>query len=188
MDFDVDKWHREAEEKRKKKAESLLKIAEFLNKCGYKYIVVQYQGCGDEGESMESEGYKTDNDFKESQYDGGEYIKDSDWIDGRSVPLPKDKWEWSRQQIEVRNCMKEYNQLHNTNIELNYMISDLIGYDWYNNEGGQGRIILDTVKKILYVEGQMNTNAHVEIESTRYLDNSKPFEERVGKEIVDRGC
>ena len=185
--FDVVKWEREAEEKRKKKAESLIEISKFLNKCGYKYIVVQYHGYGDEGESMESEGYKTNVDFKASEYDGGEYIKTSDWIDGKSVPRPKDKWEWTRQQVEVKNCMKKYNQVRNTSIELNYMISDLIGYDWYNDEGGQGRVILDTTNKTLYVEGQLNTNAHIEIESTRYLDNSKPFEERVGNKVVNRG-
>ena len=185
--FDVEKWEKEEEEKRKKKAKSLVEIAGFLKKAGYKYIVVQYQGCGDEGEAFESEGYKTVKAFKESCFDGGEYVKKSDWVDGKSIPRPKDKWEWSRQQIEVQDCMKKYNNMHDTNLELNYIISDLIGYDWYNGEGGQGRVILDTTKKTVHVEGQQNTNAHIEVESKRYLDNSKPFEERVGNQVIDRG-
>ena len=185
--FDYEKWQREAEEKRKKKAESLIDISKFLNKCGYKYIVAQYQGAGDSGESFESEGYKTDKDFKASCFDGGEWIKKSDWVDGKSIPIPKDKWKWSRQQIEVQNCMDKYNALNDTKHELEYLLSDLIGYDWYNNEGGQGRVVLDTTKNIVYVEGEQNTSAHIEVESTRYLDDSKPFDQRVGDEVIDRG-
>ena len=187
--FDVDKWRREEEEKRKKKAESLITIADFLNKCGYKYIVVQYQGSGDCGDAFEAEGYLTEEDFKQSEYDGGEYIVKSDWSNEnqKRTERPESEWEWSRQQIELRRCMEKYNALDDTKIELNYLLSDLIGYDWYNNEGGQGRVILDTTKKTLTVEGQQNTNAHIEVESKRYLDNSKPFVETVGNDVIDRG-
>ena len=189
LSFDVDKWHREEEEKRKKKAESLITIADFLNKCGYKYIVVQYQGSGDEGEAFESEGYLTEEAFKESEYDGGEYIVTSDWSNEnqKRTERPESEWEWSRQQIELRRCMEKYNALDDTKIELNYLLSDLIGYDWYNNEGGQGRVILDSLRKSVTVEGQQNTNAHIEVDSKRHLDNSKPFVETVGNEVVDRG-
>ena len=83
--------------------------------------------------------------------------------------------------------MDKYNALNDTKYELEYLLSDLIGYDWYNNEGGQGRVVLDTTKNIVYVEGEQNTNAHIEVESKRYLDDSKPFEERVGNEVIDRG-
>ena len=185
--FDVEKWEREREEKRKDKARELIEISKFLKKCGYKYIVTQYQGCGDSGEAMESEGYKTKKDFDKSYYDGCEYIKKTDWVDGKSIPIPKDKWKWSRNQIEVQNCMDKYNACFGTKIELEYLLADLIGYDWYNNEGGQGRVVLDITKNIVYVEGEQNTNAHIEVESKRYLDDSKPFEERVGNEVIDRG-
>ena len=189
MTWDYEAYKRKEEENRKKKAESLITIADFLNKCGYKYIVVQYQGSGDEGEAFESEGYLTEEAFKESEYDGGEYIVKSDWSNEnqKRTERPESAWEWSRQQIELERSMKKYYALDDTKIELNYLLSDLIGYDWYNNEGGQGRVILDTTKKTVTVEAQQNTNAHIEVESKRYLDNSKPFVETVGNDVIDRG-
>ena len=139
-------------------------------------------------EASLSEG-KTEEEFKQSKYDGGEYIVKSDWINEQQKSIPREEkdWEWSRQQIELQRCMEKYNALEDTKIELQYLLSDLIGYDWYNNEGGQGRVILDTTKKTVTVEGQQNTNAHITVDSKRYLDNSKPFVETVGNEVVNRG-
>ena len=174
-----DKWEdyeKKAEEKRKVKAKQMIDIAKHLNLCGYKYIVVQYQGAGDSGDSYECEGYKTKEEFNDSSYDGGEYIQRNDWSNGDSKPIPKDKWVWTRQQIEVQNCMDKYNALHDTKHELEYMLSDLIGYDWYNNEGGQGRVILNTKECTIEVDGQQNTQSYFKCTEKRYLDGSKPIE------------
>ena len=183
--FDVEKWEREREAKRKDKARELIEISKFLKKCGYKYIVAQYQGCGDSGEAMESEGYKTKKDFKESHQDGGEYIKKSDWVDGKSIPIPKDKWKWSRQQIEVQNCMDKYNALNDTNYELEYLLADLIGYDWYNNEGGQGEIVWDLEKEEFRVDGQQNRYACYDVKETYFMDGRDP-ETEYGDEVYER--
>ena len=174
MTWNYDEYRAREEAKRISLAEDVIGIAKYLNKCGYKYIVVQYQGAGDSGDCYECEGFKTQEEFNQSKYDGGEYVKKSDWIDGQSVPLPKKEWVWTRQQIEVENCIEKYNAMNNTKHDLPWMLTDLIQYDWYNNDGGQGRVILDTEKCIVEVEGQQNTTAYFNASEKTYLDGSQP--------------
>ena len=183
VEFDYEAYKAKEEAKRVKAGKKMIDIAKHLNKCGYKYIVVQYQGAGDSGDSYECEGYKTKASFDKSRYDGGEYIQRTNWDGGTSIPIPKDEWVWTRDQIEVGDCMKKYNKIHQTDYELEYMLTDLITYDWYNNEGGQGRVVLDTEKCIVHVDGQQNTNAYFNAGETIYLDASKPNEENYDTEL-----
>ena len=73
-----------------------------------------------------------------------------------------------------RNCVEKYNAMNDTKYDLPWMLTDLIQYDWYNNDGGQGRVILDTEKCLVTVEGQQNTRAYFNASETTYLDGSKP--------------
>ena len=51
VEFDYEAYKAKEEAKRVKAGKKMIDIAKHLNKCGYKYIVVQYQGAGDSGDS-----------------------------------------------------------------------------------------------------------------------------------------
>ena len=57
---------------------------------------------------------------------------------------------FTRNQRVLKEQYNEFRKQHpdmNFNDELHWMLVDLIDYDWYNNEGGQGEVVWDLDKE-----------------------------------------
>jgi len=171
---------------RKEKAKKLTKIGEALIEEGYTHLVLHYQGCGDSGDFAELQAYKSKEDFDKRGCEE-EYVRRCDWVDGKTIPIPEDQIIETHNQSEIRAFEDKYNKDNKTKIDLSEEMADQITYDWYNNEGGQGRVIWDLKSKCIFVDGEQNTNAHVEVTSSTWIDDSQPDKETWGNEVIDRG-
>ena len=72
---------------------------------------------------------------------------------------------------------KEYNDkadFGNDGDELHYVLSSMIGYDWYNNDGGRGELIWDLKKEKIFVDGYQYYQGEVECQETYFLDGKEP--------------
>ena len=167
--FDVDKWMRQRKSQRISKAKSLKNISKFLLKNKYKYIVVHYDGCGDSGESHQAEGYITEESFIKrglsAQYKPWNHDKKEDF----------DEWEgMTRNQKDIDKLVKEYNEKNNSDICITDLLTELIDYDWYNNEGGQGQVIFNIKEGYVLVDGEQNTSACYDVLEKYFLDGTNP--------------
>ena len=185
----MDSW--EDYEKKQKiirnaRAKKLIHLGDALIKEGYTHLVLHYQGCGDSGDYAELQGYKSEEDFFKRGNEE-EYVKRYDWTDGKSTPLPENEIIATHNQKELRVFEEKYNKKNNTTHDIAEEMGDQITYDWYNNEGGQGRVIWDLKTKCIFVDGEQNTNAHVEVTSSTWIDGSKPDKETWGEEVINRG-
>ena len=173
MDFDVPKWLKERKEKRHSGAMALEGFREFMYKKGFKYLVVHYDGAGDSGESYEMEGYKTNKSFS-ARKNNSEYISFSNWDNGKSTPIPEKEayQKGTREQYNVFKALKQWNKLSKESIDC-YSIVDLIDYDWYNNDGGQGCVIFDLKNSRIEVQGEQNFMDHQCVTERLYTDGRK---------------
>ena len=152
---DWEKEHQERERIRRHKATTYLSgLRVILMKEGFKSIVVHYDGCGDSGEVFDAEGFKDiskDHDLECSQ----EYFSKMDWDrNGRNhKKIPEDEWKCSRHQNTLKKIERDYLKTTGYNEELVYLLSDMIDYDWYNNDGGSGKVIWRLEKNTIKVDG-----------------------------------
>ena len=143
----VKNWMHERKVHRMSKAESLKDLAAYLKDLGYKYIRVWYEGAGDSGECFHAEGWKKEINLETKDHRGS-------WPDVyQSKPYNYNKKEdfdeWEGMTRNQRDLEKSYNLFRknhpdqNLDSELHYELTNLIDYDWYNNEGGQGEVVWD---------------------------------------------
>ena len=150
---DWEKEYQERERVRKQEASKyLLGLREILMKEGFKSIVVHYDGCGDSGEAYDAEGFKdiSEDDDRKSGY---EYIDKYDFDSSNHNQIPVDEWKCTRFQNIIRKIEDNYEGKTRDNSELIYLLTDMIDYDWYNNEGGSGKVIWRLEENKVEVDG-----------------------------------
>lgn len=151
---DMTDWEKEYQDReriRRHKANTYLSgLREILMKEGFKSIVVHYEGCGDSGEAFDAEGFKdiSENDDRKC---GHEYI--NQYSDDRMTRIPIDEWKCTRFQHIIRKIEDNYAKAASYKEELVYLLTDMIDYDWYNNEGGSGKVIWRLEENKLEVDG-----------------------------------
>ncbi len=187
MDFDFEKWMLERRMKKQGSVESLEGFRQFMLKKGFKYLVVYYEGGGDSGECYEMEGYKTIKSFKENDDTGSEYISFRDWENkdknGKPIVIPEDDAykKGTKGQYNVFKALKQWKKKTGEDIDA-WKITELIDYDWYNNDGGSGRVIFDLKKGEINIIGYQYTQAYYDITEKLYTDG-KPGEYYYGDEV-----
>jgi len=185
----VANWIESRKTKRISKAQSLQDLATFLRDIGYKYIRVWYEGAGDSGECFHAEGWKKEIDI-ESKDDEG-YYPDTYQHKPWNYNKEGDFDEWKGMTRNQRDLEKQYTMFikehpdQNLESELHWEIVNLVDYDWYNNEGGQGEIVWDLEKEEFRVDGQQNRYACVDIKETYFMDGKNP-ETEYGDEVYER--
>ena len=185
----VEGWVKRRVAKRVSKAQSLKDLAAYLKDLGYKYIRVWYEGAGDSGECFHAEGWKKEINLETKDHRGS-------WPDVyQSKPYNYNKKEdfdeWEGMTRNQRDLEKSYNLFRknhpdqNLDSELHYELTNLIDYDWYNNEGGQGQVVWDLDKEEFRVEGEQNRYAAVQVKETYYMDGKQP-DTWYGDEVYER--
>jgi len=185
----VKNWIEERRAKRISKAQSLKDLAAYLKDLGYKYIRVWYEGAGDSGECFEAEGWKKEINLESK--DGNGYYPDTyqskPWNHNKEEDF--DEWKgMTRHQRDLDKSYTLFNKNHpdqNLNSELHWELVDLVDYDWYNNEGGQGEVVWDLEKEQFRVDGQQNRYAAVDVKETYFMDGKQP-EVWHGDEVYER--
>ena len=178
------------EKKTKNRLEALKILSKIYLEKGYKYIRVWYEGCGDSGECFHAEGWKGKIDL-ETKDENGYYPNTYEsiaWNHNREENF--DEWKnMTRNQREVHKIFKEfsrnYQDLLTSNDDLQYVLADMIDYDWYNNEGGQGEVIWDLNKGTIKIEGQQNVQSYNEITTTYNMSGNK-IEQTFNSELQER--
>jgi len=96
-----------------------------LNLLGAREVVVEFSGAGDSGQI-------------DSVY----------YLDKNNEPqdIPKDMIAWTSQTYGHEQPKTEESTLEDAIEDICYRSLDGTGLDWYNNEGGQGRLIIDFKK------------------------------------------
>lgn len=173
MDFDFEKWTLERRNKKQGSVESLEGFRQFMLKKGFKYLVVYYEGAGDSGDCYEMEGYKTIKSFKENDDQGSEHISHYDYSnnDRKEIPIKEAYKKGTRGQYNVFKALKEWKKKTGEDIDA-WKITELIDYDWYNNDGGSGRMIFDLKKGKISVIGYQYTSAYYDITETLHVDGT----------------
>ena len=168
-------WMKERTAKRVSKAQSLKDLGDYLKDLGYKFIRIWYEGCGDSGECYHAEGWKDkinlkgDKNWPETnQYKPFNHDKKEDF----------DEWKgMTRNQKELEEQYRLFKENHpdnNLESDLHYELVELVDYDWYNNEGGQGELVWDLEKGEFLVDGEQNVTDCVEVVERYYINGRKP--------------
>ncbi len=130
-----------------------------LRKAGIKYITVAYEGCGDDGEAYDCEAFLTHKHFKDRGRDHGwnRDLSDSQRDEYKRIE--------SKNRKKLDNLQKKFNSSfdfktrnwHGDLVDRDFNIQDIlvssINYDWYNNEGGSGTVILNVENETIEVDG-----------------------------------
>ena len=185
----VKNWMHKRKVQRMSKAQALKDLAAYLKDLGYKYIRVWYEGAGDSGECFHAEGWKKEINLESK--DGKGYYPDTyqhkPWNHNKEEDF--DEWKgMTRNQRDLENSYNLFRKNHpdqNLNSELHWELVELIDYDWYNNEGGQGAVVWDLKKEEFRVEGEQNRYAAVQVQETYFMDGSDP-ETWYGDEVYER--
>ena len=168
-------WHHNRKLKRINRGISLKSFGTFLLDRGYTHITIEYEGSGDSGECFCAEGFKSKDDFEArgGDYSQGERI-------GGWCGLDKIE-EGTHNQKELSDLFKTYKD-YNPDVdfgnadtdELHYLLSSMISYDWYNNDGGQGEVVWDLKKEIIKVEGEQNYQGQYDCHEQYSLNGEEP--------------
>ena len=189
MEFDVDKWQKERKEKRINQAKALETLGSYLKELGYKYIRVWYEGAGDSGECFEAEGWKEEINLEKKDHRGNypDTYESKPWNHNKEENF--DQWKgMTRNQKLLQEQYDKFRKEHpdiKFNSELHWELVDLIDYDWYNNEGGQGEVVWDLEKEEFRIDGQQNRYAAVDIKETYFMNGKQP-ETWYGDEVYER--
>ena len=155
----------------------LKKLGKFLFDNGFKYIRVAYEGSGDSGDCFYAEGFKDKKSFDNRGWH--EHENYGNWNDGKRTFKPgEDKWSnFTRFQKDLVDLYAEF-QLQNPKVkssgECHWDIVDMINYDWYNNEGGQGDVLWDLENNCITVEGEQNQMSSIGCEEIYDLSKNEP--------------
>ena len=185
----VKNWIESRKAKRISKAQSLRDLAEFLRDLGYKYIRVWYEGAGDSGECFHAEGWKGKINLTRKKDDNSwpEDYQHKPWNHSKEENF--DEWkDMTRNQRVLEEQYNEFRKHHpdmKLNDELHWELVDLIDYDWYNNEGGQGQVIWNLEKEHIEIDGQQNVYSCRDALEKYYLNGDDP-EYGQGDEIYER--
>jgi hypothetical protein len=185
----VKDWMHKRKVHRMSKAQSLKDLAAYLKDLGYKYIRVWYEGAGDSGECFEAEGWKKEINLTstEDKHSWPEDYQPKPWNHNKE----EDFDEWKGMTRNQRDLQKSYDLFRlnhpdqNLNDELHWELVDLVDYDWYNNEGGQGEVVWDLEKEEFRIDGQQNRYAAVDVKETYFMDGKEP-ETWYGDEVYER--
>tara|TARA_R100000781_G_scaffold114850_1_gene87222 strand:+ start:2603 stop:3211 length:609 start_codon:yes stop_codon:yes gene_type:complete len=151
-------------------------FGKFLLDRGFTHILVSYEGAGDSGECYYAEGFKDDEyteALRNTRYGTigehlGQYHTESKIDEGK------------HRQKEVRELFDTYKSLNpewkpaRDMDGIDYVLTELISYDWYNNEGGQGDVIWDLHRNKVTVEGYQNYRGEYECKEEYFLDGRDP--------------
>jgi len=181
-------WLAKRKARRVSKANSLKDLGAYFKELGYKYIRVWYEGAGDSGDCYEAEGWKGKIDLESKD--------NNTWPDTyQSKAYNHNKEEnfdeWKDMTRNQKQLQKEYSIFlkqhpdNNLQSELEWELVDLVDYDWYNNEGGQGELVWDLGKESFNVKGEQNTYSCYDIKETYFMDGREP-ETEYGQEIHER--
>ena len=178
--FDVDKWMKERKTKRIAKCKQMDKLGKYFKHLEYKYLRVSYQGSGDSGEAFTTEGWKDDSwnelvglDYQEHNYGSWDNEKQ------KYIMKPGEtKWTTlTRNQKQILKAYDSWKKEHpdsKLSSDISYVLVDLIDYDWYNNEGGQGCVIWDLEAGQVYVDGEQNVYAHRTATEKYFVNGDDP--------------
>ena len=169
--FDIDKWYEERKIARINKAKSLKSLNKYFKDLGYKYIRVWYEGAGDSGECFHAEGWKSEINIEyksDYQYKPWNHNEEKDFDEWKN--MDRNQKELS---IEYSKYIKEHPD-EKLSSDLHWFIVDIVDYDWYNNEGGQGEVIWDLEKESITVNGEQNRRSYIECKEEYFLDGSDP--------------
>jgi len=171
-------WMEKRKAKRIDKAASLKDLKDFLKDLGYKFIRIWYEGAGDSGECFEAEGWKGEINLNEKQ-NGRTWPEDyqhKPWNHNKEEDF--DEWKgMTRHQRDLEKSYDLFKKNHpdqNLNSELHWELVELVDYDWYNNEGGQGEVVWDLEKEEFKVNGEQNRYACVGVKETYFMDGKEP--------------
>ena len=185
--FDVDKWQKDRKDKRISKAKQLKILGIYLKDLGYKYIRVWYEGAGDSGECFHAEGWKGKINLKHPKDNYEEDYQHKPWNHDKQAEFD----EWGGMTRNQRILEEQYNEFRkehpdqNFEAELHYELVNLIDYDWYNNEGGQGQLIWNLEKEHIEIDGQQNVYSCRDALEKYYLNGDDP-EYGYGDEVYER--
>ena len=182
-------WMAKRKAKRISQATSLKELGDYLKDLGYKYIRVYYEGSGDSGESFEAEGWKGEIDL--SRDDDGtkwpENYQSQAWNHDKEENF--DKWkDMTRNQKELEEQYRLFKEHHpdiNLQSDLHYELVEMIDYDWYNNEGGQGELVWHLKTGKFVCNGEQNHSSCVDVKETYFIDGSEP-ETEYGDKVHER--
>jgi hypothetical protein len=93
-----------------------------LNLLGAKRVYVSFRGGGDEGQVEET------------------YYRD---VNDNTHEIPSDMIAWTKQAYGQQQAETKNETLVEVLEDLCYRALDETGWDWYNNDGGQGELIID---------------------------------------------
>tara|TARA_Y100000593_G_scaffold81932_1_gene153570 strand:- start:926 stop:1516 length:591 start_codon:yes stop_codon:yes gene_type:complete len=171
-------WMRKRKAHRMSKAQSLKDLAAFLRDIGYKYIRVYYEGAGDSGECFHAEGWKKEINLEKKDDRGSwpDLYEHKPWNHNKEEDF--DEWKgMTRNQKELEKQYEMFRKEHpdqNLNSELHWELTELVDYDWYNNEGGQGEVVWDLKKEEFRIDGEQNRYACVGVKETYFMDGKEP--------------
>lgn len=166
-------WQETLDLRRSESAKYLSELRPLFMKEGFKCIVIHYDGGGDSGESYAAEGFKhtrhdTDNNSNQ------EHFEERTWDDGGKVrQIPIDEWKCTRYQNVIKKIEVEFRTNNVTELdtpELSYALTELIDYDWYNNEGGGGRVIWELEDNRVIVDGYQTFYDTTQVDEKYSLD------------------
>jgi len=182
-------WMKKRKAKRIDKAMSLRDLKDFLKDLGYKFIRIWYEGAGDSGECFEAEGWKGKINLEVKDKNGtwDDHCQTKPWNPDKK----EDFDEWKGMTRNQKNLEKQYSNFliahpdHNLEKELSWELVNLVDYDWYNNEGGQGELVWDLDKEEFKINGEQNRYACYGIKETYFMDGREP-ECKYGEDIYER--
>ena len=174
-------YKKNAEIRRHNRTIDLNLLRNFLMENGFRHVVVHYHGAGDSGEAFFAEGYKK-GETPEPHIWESEDTNYGEWVEGKKVYKEgEDKFTgMNHHQKELDQLYRKFTkdkELKFLTEELSWSLTDLINYDWYNNEGGQGYIIWDLNSGKLTVAGQENFQDAEDV--TEHIDMGKYSPEEV---------
>jgi len=154
----IRKWRQDELEKQNNSLKDFAKILKPFKEKGFDRIVVTYSGCGDSGEIYSTDCMKD-----------GKTIDPCIWKNhgDKSDPVMPEEWKEFKNEnresgdnsfYDRRKLMKFLDPLH----EACY---NILTYDWYNNEGGEGDIIFDL------------KNMTIEIQASHRVETIEPVSE-----------
>ena len=108
-----------------------------LNLLGAKKVRVEFQGGGDSGQ-VEYVGYQDKND---------------EWN-----TIPDEITSWTKQTYGSQEPQQERISLDEVLEDLCYRALDKTGLDWYNNDGGQGALVIDFTKSPTLIKLDVGVN------------------------------
>ena len=167
-------WEHNRKIKRINRGITLKAFGTFLQDRGYTHITMEYEGSGDCGDSYHAEGFKSAMDFKNR----GDKWGNGERISGYGDQSVDDGTHNQKELLELFNTYKDHNPEHgfgkNDSEEIRYVLSSMINYDWYNNDGGQGEVIWDLKKETVIVDGYQNYQGQYECKETYGLNGNEP--------------